>query len=373
MKKMLKYRPTSSVKKLIPWAWIGGLLLPFVFSYLSFAQYPSRGMSVLSRGQAKHPDTSGTIRLAALDNDLLIQWTACAGCTYRYQMQGIDSDTVGYDFPVARYTNLEGGTYQFWVQTFQNNRWQPPLKLRFEVEQTLTETLWFWPSVAFYGLLLIGAGIYFFLLYNFRQKLKMHHLRNRIAADLHDEVGATLSSIAISTKLVEKKIGQQAPETLEILHRIKTDSQDTIQSIRDTVWALNPDNDSLDQLLEKMRSMAFQLLTPQDIALEFDNQIPPNAPLKLSMEQRRNIYLIFKEALNNIVKYAEASKVRVEFKIQSVEFWMSIADNGKGFDTSQRYEGNGLKNYQKRAQESFMEVILTSKVGEGTRLELKAP
>lgn len=348
----------------------------WLWAFLWAVQVPAQTAvfrpSVQSRGQIKNIKNN-TISLAALDNDLLIQWPPCQNCRYRYRLIGVDPDTVTYSYPVARYTNLQGGEYTFWVQIHQNNQWLPPSQLKLSVETSLVESAWFWPSVVFYALLLIGAGIYFFLLYNFRQKLKLHHLRNRIAADLHDEVGATLSSIAISTRLVEKKLGNQVPEAAAILERIKTDSHDTIQSIRDTVWALNPDNDSLDQLLEKMRSMAFQLLTPQDIALHFDNQIPPNAPLKLSMEQRRNLYLIFKEALNNIVKYADATKVDVACKLQNEELRMVIADNGRGFDTTQRYEGNGLKNYQKRAHEALMEVNLTSTIGAGTRIEIKAP
>jgi signal transduction histidine kinase len=242
-----------------------------------------------------------------------------------------------------------------------------------KVEKSTTEEWWFWPAVTIYALLLVGAAIYFFLLYNFRQKLKIQSLRNRIAADLHDEVGATLSSIAISTRLVEKKFGAQAPEMLSILQQIKTDSEDTIQSIRDTVWTLNPNNDSVEQLFEKMRSLAFQLLTPQDISLDFNNQLSATEinRLKMSMEQRQNIYLIFKEALNNILKHAEATKVSVDLRMtKEGELRLFISDNGRGFDTSQDYEGNGLKNFKKRALESFMEVKLDSKIENGTQLEV---
>jgi len=347
------------------WTW--GLL--FIIVQASMAQPKPTIVSITSNGVKKTLLPPNILKLNALDDELIIEWEPC-DCRYRYHLEGANSDTVSLTYPVAIFTNLEGGNYTFWVQLQHKNAWSKPTKIALQIETSLVESKWFWPSVVFYALLLIGAGIYFFLLYNFRQKLKLHSLRNRIAADLHDEVGATLSSIAISTRLVEKKVGGQVPEALEILERIKTDSQDTIQSIRDTVWTLNPDNDSLPQLLEKMRSMAFQLLTPQDIALNFDNQISSDGSIKLSMEQRRNLYMIFKEALNNIVKYAEASKVNIKCKMQNDELRMTIADNGKGFDTSQRYEGNGLKNYQKRAQESMMELHLTSTIGEGTRIEV---
>lgn len=354
--------------KVVFGAWTWGFF--FLLLLETTAQTKPQITIVRSRGQTKTPDKQGIIALTALENDLLIEWKSCVGCTYRYKLAGVNQDIVVYEYPMASFTNLKGGEFLFWVQTQQNGRWSKPAQLIFKVETSLVESSWFWPSVVFYALLLIGAGIYFFLLYNFRQKLKLHSLRNRIAADLHDEVGATLSSIAISTRLVERKLGQHVPEALSLLQQIKTDSEDTIQSIRDTVWTLNPDNDSLPQLLEKMRSMAFQLLTPQDIALDFKNDIAADTILKISMEQRRNLYLIFKEALNNTLKYAQATKVSFEFRVLSSELKMTITDNGKGFDTAQRHEGNGLKNYQKRAKESMMEVTLTSKIGEGTKIEV---
>lgn len=345
-------------------------LIFFVFVTASAQSTPSI-VSIQSNGKAKVVSADSVVQLAALENDLHIEWKPC-DCTYRYYTDGLDSDTVTLKYPIAHYTNLEGGEYRFWVQAQQNGQWSKPAQITLEIEESITEEGWFWPAVGVYVLLLAGAAIYFFLLYNFRQKLKLQSLRNRIAADLHDEVGATLSSIAISTRLVEKKYGRQAPEMLSILQQIKTDSEETIQTIRDTVWTLNPNNDSVEQLLEKMRSLAFQLLTPQDISLTFNNQLSPTEThrLQLSMEQRQNLYLIFKEALNNILKHAEASKVNVTFKMNGQELLMKIADNGKGFDATQRYEGNGLKNYKKRAAESFMDVKLDSKAGEGTQLDV---
>ncbi|NBB17923.1 hypothetical protein GVN20_01020 [Runella sp. CRIBMP] len=345
-------------------------LIFFVFITATAQSTPSI-VSIQSNGKAKVVSTDSVVKLAALENDLHIEWKPC-DCTYRYYTAGLDPDTVTLNHPIARYNNLKGGEYHFWVQAQQNGQWSEPAQITLEIEESIMEEWWFWPAVAVYVLLLAGAAIYFFLLYNFRQKLKLQSLRNRIAADLHDEVGATLSSIAISTRLVEKKYGQQAPGMLSILQQIKTDSEETIQTIRDTVWTLNPNNDSTEQLFEKMRSLAFQLLTPQDISLSFNNQLSSTETTRLqfSMEQRQNLYLIFKEALNNILKHAEATVVNVTLNMNGQELLMTIADNGKGFDATQRYEGNGLKNYQKRASESFMEVKLGSNPGKGTQLEV---
>jgi two-component sensor histidine kinase len=365
---LLSFSKTMNKTAICRWTW--GLL--FIIVQASVAQPKPTIVSITSNGARKTLLPPNILKLNALDDELIIEWKPC-DCRYRYRLEGANSDTVSLAYPVAIFTNLKGGNYTFWVQLQEKNVWSKPTKITLQIETSLVESQWFWPSVVFYALLLIGAGIYFFLLYNFRQKLKLHSLRNRIAADLHDEVGATLSSIAIATRLVEKKFGTQTPEMLPILQQIKTDSEESIQSIRDTVWTLNPNNDSVSQLFEKMRSLAFQLLTPQEIALDFNNQLTQDqiGQLKISMEQRQNIYLIFKEALNNILKHADANKVAIDLRMTNEnELRMFIGDNGRGFNTEQGYEGNGLKNFKKRALESFMEATLTSKIGEGTSLEV---
>ncbi len=351
-------------------AWTLGLIFVSVLTIAS--PQTLKGLSVRSKGQLKPITANNVLKLDALDDDLIIEWKPC-NCAYRYRLEGVDQDTVMWNYPVARYTNLEGGDYTFWVQSQQNGVWSKPVKLIFQVEESLTETSWFWPVVAIYVLLLVGAAIYFFLLYNFRQKLKVEHLRNRIASDLHDEVGATLSSIAIAARVVEKRLDKQSPDLQLILDQIKSDSNNTIQTIRDTVWTLNPHNDSLPQLVEKMRSFAAQILTAKDVALQFENHLEETSSAKISMEQRQNVYLIFKEAINNIAKHAEATKVNVELEAKNGELRMRITDNGKGFDSTQTHEGNGLKNFKKRAEASFIEFKMSSEIGKGTQITLIVP
>lgn len=351
-------------------AWVWGLVFTVILQ--AEAQPKPQILSITSKAGKKPISISKILKLDALDDDLVIKWKPCH-CTYRYQLEGLDQDTVMWNYPVARYTNLEGGDYTFWVQAQQNGVWSKPSQIVFQVEKTITEEWWFWPVVAIYVLLLVGAAIYFFLLYNFRQKLKVEHLRNRIASDLHDEVGATLSSIAIAARVVEKKLDKQSPDLQLILDQIKSDSNNTIQTIRDTVWTLNPHNDSLPQLVEKMRSFAAQILTAKDVALQFENHLEETSSTKISMEQRQNVYLIFKEAINNIAKHAEATKVNVELGVENGELRMRITDNGIGFDSTRTHEGNGLKNFKKRAEASFIDFKMFSEIGKGTQITLIVP
>ena len=310
------------------------------------------------------------LQLSALDDDLVITFTPSVDTEYQYFLENYDKSWGTSPYPIVRYTNLRGGYYTLKIRTLHKNNYSETISFPITAERSLTEEWWFLPSVIFYSLLLLGAGIYFFLLYNFREKLKVETIRQKIASDLHDEVGATLSSIAIATRIIEKKLGNRANGLGVILEQIKTDSEETIQTIRDTVWAINPENDSVEILFEKMRSFALQMLMVQNISLDFRNDYKYPKSLKMSMEQRRNVYMIFKEAINNIAKHAKATKVEVYISQAKEGFKLEIIDNGKGFDCQEIHEGNGLKNFKKRAEENFMDFKIKSEIGKGTDLRL---
>ena len=203
---------------------------------------------------------------------------------------------------------------------------------------------------------------------NLHQQNKPLQIRDEIARDLHDEVGATLTGIATSAKVIEKKMGNEQNEVRAVLGQMTTDSQEAIHTIRDTIWALNPDNDAPEKLLEKMKSIGFKLLMPHDIAFVFENEVPVHQLPTFSMEQRRNLYLVYKEALHNIAKHSQATNAQVRIFQQNNNLYIRISDDGKGFDASQIQEGNGLKNFQKRAKEGGFDVKVTS--AEGVEVEI---
>lgn len=329
--------------------------------------------AVTANGKALPYRANQPIRLAALVNDVTFTFSTGPGISYQYKLEGFDQHWNSSPYPVAHYTNLTGAEYALNVRYLQNGRVTASIQVPVSVERELVEEWWFIPSVIVYIGLLLGAVIYFFLLYNFRQQLKMQAIRYRIAADLHDEVGATLSSIAISTKLAQKKIGDALPDVQPILDTIKADAEETMYTIRDTIWTINPDNDSLEKLFEKMRSFAAQLLTAQGIALQYDNQMLFDKSPTISMEQRRNVYLMVKEAITNIANHSQATKVAVHISRTAEGIDLLITDNGVGFDPSIDYEGNGLKNFRSRAKASFITLTIQSKVGQGTQVAMSVP
>jgi len=330
---------------------------------------------VIANGENIRFDTQDTIQFSALHDDIRFFFAKPQAKidSFLYKLDGFDKIWISTPYPEARYTKLSGGDYTLNIKAFANGNSIEQHKIKLSIEKELREEKWFVPSLILYALILISAGFYFYLLYSFRQKLKVQAIRNRIASDLHDEVGATLSSIAFAINLVKRKLGDRFPEIQPLLAQIKNDSEDSVHTIRDTVWAISPDNDSVEQLFEKMRSFGFQILTSKEIAFEYINEITDYKNLKITMEQRRNVYLIFKEAINNIAKHSEAKTAKTTISQVEEGIQLEIQDTGKGFDLKSDFEGNGLKNYQKRANEGFMSFEIDSELSKGTHIKLIIP
>jgi len=196
--------------------------------------------------------------------------------------------------------------------------------------------------------------------------LRLQTLRNKIATDLHDDIGSTLSSISIFSQMAQ----QESKEAIPLLETIGENSRKMLDAMADIVWTINPENDQFEKIILRMRSFAYELLGAKKIDFEF-NADEEVAKMKLSMDVRKNLYLIFKEATNNMVKYSGADKALFNIKGEKNNLTMLIHDNGKGFDTRQSTTGNGLKNMKKRADEMGAQFLIDSKPGDGTTIELR--
>jgi two-component system, NarL family, sensor histidine kinase UhpB len=216
--------------------------------------------------------------------------------------------------------------------------------------------------------LLVFAGFSFFAYrgYRTKQQLKLQTLRNKIASDLHDEVGSTLSSISIFSQMAQ----EQSREVIPLLQTIGESSRKMLDAMADIVWTINPENDQFEKIILRMRSFAFELLGAKQIEFRFvaDKDV---SELQLSMEARKNLYLIFKEAVNNLVKYSEASKATFSINTEANKLVMLIRDNGKGFDVAKDSLGNGLKNMKKRAIDIGGKLLIDTAPGNGTTIKLE--
>ncbi len=293
-----------------------------------------------------------------------------------FQWLGIDKFPVFLKNRELRYTNIKGGNYQFMLIKNQFGKSDMLVKLPIVVGFTIVEEPFFIPSLVISLLIIFASIVYLWLSYNFRQKAKMQGLRNQIASDLHDEVGSTLSSIAVLSKVLRRNIGTKAPESLPILDKILMTSKETIINLRDTVWAINPENDSFEKLMGKMRVYANEMILGEEMTLVYYNVFEENDSKKvpfISMEQRRNVYMMFKECIHNIVKHSKATAVEIHISMEKDKIRIFISDNGIGFDTHFEKDGNGLDNLKRRAKDCFIDLSIESKLGNGTTIVMLIP
>ncbi len=221
------------------------------------------------------------------------------------------------------------------------------------------------------GLALLALGAIWLLMNRnkLRQRMKELELRNRIAADLHDEVGSSLSSIHLLSQMAFQQRNDTAPG--EILSRMSSISKETMDKMGDIVWTIKPDESGNGSLKHRMERFAYEIGGSKNIEVSMQMEEPENATL--TMEQRKNIYLIFKEALNNAVKYSDTKRIIVSVHTQNKELLLIVKDEGKGFDHSLVKKGNGLDNIKNRANELGGKVEISSASNQGTVVKLYVP
>lgn len=298
---------------------------------------------------------------------------------YAYMLEGHDKDWVECGTRnFAPYSNLKEGTYMFRVKaTTKAGTWSAKEQ---SIEIIITPPLWRrWWFYLLCGLIITGT-IYALYRYRINEVLKREAIRNKIARDLHDSVGSTLSSISVFSKVAELQSEQNHKEELnEVLGRISSISNNMITEMNDIVWAINPGNDSMEKIVQRMESFAKPLLATRNISFEFKYD-PQIFSLRLSMEMRKNFYLIFKEAITNVIKYSGASVLEAGISLHNKQLELIVKDNGVGFNPEKELSGhnlslsgNGLKNMKARAGEMQAELAIESNPGNGTVVKLVCP
>ncbi|MES2517779.1 MAG: 7TM diverse intracellular signaling domain-containing protein [Bacteroidota bacterium] len=204
-----------------------------------------------------------------------------------------------------------------------------------------------------------------------RQLQANEQMRSRIARDLHDDIGSTLSSIGILSQVVENQMGENSDSVKEMVRRIGESSQKVQRSLSDIVWTTKQTEDNFDNVLVKMKEFTSEMLEVKDIIYHFNTDTLPD--VKISPSKQYNFYLIFKEAVNNIVKYSNADEVIIELNRQKDLLIMNISDNGIGFDEKNIKSGNGLGNMRKRAESLGGKITIDAKCKEGTKIRLEIP
>jgi len=281
---------------------------------------------------------------------------------YRHRLSGIDRDWVeGRETSVA-YTSLPPASYTFSVMARNEwGYWSDPENLTFRITPPFWKTWWFILLAV-----LAGAGsVALIVLGRVRHLLAYEQLRTRIAADLHDDIGAGLTEISIISRILEQKLPEE-PRTLveNELRQMGDASRGLIRSMSDIVWLIHPQRDSLRDLVTRLADSRQNLLrgTETDFRVEGLDSL---AEVRLDMEQRQHLYLLFKEAVNNAIKYSGCRKLLLSVAVKGGRITMSLRDDGAGFDTTAASGGNGLRNMLERAAKIGGDLEITSAPGEG--------
>jgi signal transduction histidine kinase len=198
-------------------------------------------------------------------------------------------------------------------------------------------------------------------------------IKQKISQDLHDDIGASLSSLQIYSTIAEQTFKQNPGKAMEMLEKISAQSKNLMENMGDIVWSMKTNDSHTASLEARIKNFSVELL--EDMNIDFSFHIAPAAEMVLqNATARKNVLLIIKEALNNIAKYSKASQANLFIHMTGKQLELKITDNGIGFDTTQRTNtGNGLQNMKSRAAELDGELVIESGIGTGTTLVAKLP
>lgn len=281
---------------------------------------------------------------------------------FKWRLEGVEKNwnpassqrSAGYGF-------VPPGDYEFQVQACNNDGvWNTTgAALEFTVRTHFWQTWWFKLCAVFAGVALLA------ILYSARitRLRSLERLRLRIARDLHDEVGSNLGAISLLAQVMEKRpLDSKAAQ----MHSLAVE---TIDTLRDIVWFINPKHERLSDLVERLHETAGNML--QNIPHEF-TQHGDFGTAKLPLAFRHNVPPIFKESLHNIIRHSNATQVKIEVERRGGVFQFRITDNGRGFGEPANHSGNGLKNMRRRAADIGGRLDIVSRTGQGTTVTLSA-
>src|SRR6185369_5109018 len=204
---------------------------------------------------------------------------------------------------------------------------------------------------------------------------ELESVRMRIATDLHDDIGASLTQIAVLSEVARTQSNSGNGNAAAPLIKISAVTNELVETMSDIVWSINPAKDHLSDLTQRMRRFASDVLSSRDIRINF--RVPPEAnKIVIKGGFKREVFLVFKEAVNNIAKHSGATRVEIDLDVNIVEFNLNISDDGKGFDIDQMSDtdgGNGLLSMKRRAEAVNGRVTIISAPGSGTRIALALP
>ena len=289
---------------------------------------------------------------------------------YSYHLLG--SRDTSWTEPSSRhaveYASLSPGKYVFEVKMKGwNGAFGPVTSFPFTIHPPFWQTGWFLLAVT----IVLVLSVYSLIRYRTRQLLKLQQVRQAIATDLHDEIGSSLTNISILAQLSLESLAEQ-DKTKKFILRIRDEVLSSNQALDDIIWSVNARNDSLDETLARMRRYVGEFLDNSSTQYQL-NIISSEPEQKINMEQRKDLFLIFKEALNNIHKHAAAGHTDIRITVDHHQVHILISDDGKGYDSNAETHRNGLKNMRYRVERWKGIIGIQTSPGAGTRIDIKMP
>ncbi len=285
---------------------------------------------------------------------------------YRFKLEGFDQDwhLATANRNTATYTSLPYGNYNFVVQAANHDGvWGAPRNLMIHIATP------FWASWWFVALCSLFAAAILYGIYRFRieQVRKVERLRTKIASDLHDDVGSLLTQISMQSDLITQGVLAQTEQELEI-KKIASTSREAVKTMGDVVWSIDARKGTVADMLDRMKDYSSEMLQSKEIDFEFEvSGWEPTDIVDLTV--RQNLYLIYKEAINNVVKHSNATSILVEMNRAGKDSELIVQDNGSSVSSGKKVNGQGLMNMQMRAER--LGGTLTVDKSNGYRIHLK--
>jgi signal transduction histidine kinase/ligand-binding sensor domain-containing protein len=337
------------------------------------------GLRVAGRQQTISALGETAVALPDLDpeqNQLQIEFVGLSfapgeSLRYQYMLEGADRDwSAPTDQRTVSYASLSPGRYRFLVRAINSEGTisAAPATITFKILRPIWQRWWFLTL----AVLLLGLAGYAAYRYRVARLLELERVRTRIATDLHDDIGSNLTRIALLTEVVRQQVRQDDPDMIERLGSISYISRESVDAMSDIIWAINPQRDRLRDLIQRMRRFAEDALNARNIAFRF--RAPSlEQDIKLGPDMRREVFLIFKESVNNMVRHSACTEAEIDFQIEGGWLVLKLSDNGKGLDLTHESEGQGLLSMRQRAKKLGGELEIRSPNGQGTTVTLRVP
>jgi signal transduction histidine kinase/ligand-binding sensor domain-containing protein len=388
----LWFATTNGLSKLVPVGddieqnpppiWIDGLRIAGVERQVS-----ALGESVIRTEDLGHTQNNFEIDFLGLD------FRAGESLRYQYLLEGADSEWSQPSIQRSvTYANLQPGTYRFLVRSVNSDgvTSTDPASLSFVILPPIWARWWFVTlSALIIGLMIVGLFRYrmerlrevnaaLLIARNAEADLRiareerlaeLEKVRLRIATDLHDDIGASLTQIAVLSEVAQARSNGGAASPLS---KISAVSNELVGTMSDIVWSINPTKDHLSDLTQRMRRFAADILSAGHITFRFTAP-EAESDVVINSSIRREVFLIYKESINNVVKHSDATHVEITLNVKHYAFDLTVSDDGKGFDQTHeedRDHGHGLLSMTKRARDIDGHLMIESSLGKGTRVSL---